>query len=83
MNERTVNGKIVRYEDRDIIKQVSEGVGDNRTTRIVHDVVYVLTVMNDDGERVSVRSPDPLEVAVGDDITVLLRWGQQTTIPTG
>jgi len=80
MEKWNLDGEIVRNEKKDIVKRVSEGVGDNKTYKTVKETLYILVVLGGDGERLRLQSPEPFDATVGDDCKVELRYGAQTKL---
>lgn len=75
-----LTGEVSRHEKKDITKRVSEGVGDNKTTRIVDEEVFVLTVLGKQGQRAHFSQDQPFEINVGDDVVIKLEYGLQTSL---
>jgi len=71
-----VYGEIKRHEKRTITKKVSEGIGENATTRIVEEEVYVLTITGNSGEHVRLQKDAPFESVVGSNVILTMKESQ-------
>lgn len=71
-----VYGEIKRHEKRTITKKVTEGIGENATTKIVDEEVYVLTIAGNNGEHVRLQKPTAFEMLVGGTALITVKPGQ-------
>lgn len=76
-------GQVVRHQRTTVTKRVVEGVGDNKTERIVEEEVYVLVVLGPDGSRVRLQKGKAWDAVVGENVTLELRYGMQKKIDGG
>jgi len=75
-----LEGEVVRNEKKDIVKRVSQGVGDNKTYKTVKEIVYILVVLGADGERIRIQNQEPFDALPGEDCTVQMKYGAQTKL---
>lgn len=77
MKRYTVGGTVDRLKKEDVTKRETEGVGENKITRTVDAESYTAVIVGTDGQRVRLTQERPFDLAVGEDVRVVVEYGVQ------
>lgn len=80
MKRFNLAGTVDRLQKENVTKRQTEGVGENKITRVVEGEGFTAVILGTEGQRIRLTQDDPFDFTVGEDVRVTVEYGVQTKL---